>query len=61
MTLDEITGGSPYGATQSLEATAHAGPQRTNCKAHATRGGGLNSRVSNWPTAVFNAMEALRW
>ena len=23
-----------------------------------TPGGGLNSRVSNWPTAVFNAMEA---
>ena len=23
----------------------------------ATPGGGLNSRVSNWPTAVFNAME----
>src|SRR5580693_9455139 len=22
-----------------------------------TPGGGLNSRVSNWPTAVFNAME----
>jgi pimeloyl-ACP methyl ester carboxylesterase len=26
-----------------------------------TPGGGLNSRVSNWPTAVFNAMEAARW
>ena len=25
-----------------------------------TPGGGLNSRVSNWPTAVFNAMEALK-
>src|SRR5258708_13469265 len=25
-----------------------------------TRGGGLNSRVSNWPTAVFNAMEAFK-
>ena len=25
-----------------------------------TPGGGLNSRVSNWPTAVFNAMEAFR-
>jgi len=25
-----------------------------------TPGGGLNSRVSNWPTAVFNAMEVLR-
>jgi len=37
MTLDEITGGSPYGATQSLGATARAGPQRTNCKAHVTR------------------------
>jgi len=24
-----------------------------------TPGGGLNSRVSNWPTAAFNAMEAL--
>jgi hypothetical protein len=23
-----------------------------------TPGGGLNSKVSNWPTAVFNAMEA---
>ena len=23
-------------------------------------GGGLNSRVSNWPTAVFNAMEAFK-
>ncbi len=23
-------------------------------------GGGLNSRVSNWPAAVFNAMEVLR-
>ena len=23
-----------------------------------TPGGGLNSRVSNWPTAVINAMEA---
>ena len=22
-----------------------------------TPGGGLNSRVSNWPTAVFNAMD----
>ena len=26
----------------------------------ATPGGGLNSRVSNWPTAVFNAMEAFK-
>ena len=25
-----------------------------------TPGGGLNSKVSNWPTAVFNAMEALK-
>ena len=25
-----------------------------------TPGGGLNSRVANWPTAVFNAMEAFR-
>src|SRR5205085_11369555 len=25
-----------------------------------TPGGGLNSRVSNWPTAVFNAMEVLK-
>lgn len=25
-----------------------------------TPGGGLNSRVSNWPTAVFNAMEEFR-
>src|SRR5258706_15207230 len=25
-----------------------------------TPGGGLNSRVSNWPTAVFNAMEAFK-
>lgn len=25
-----------------------------------TPGGGLNSRVSNWPNAVFNAMEAFR-
>jgi pimeloyl-ACP methyl ester carboxylesterase len=25
-----------------------------------TPGGGLNSRVSNWPTAVFNAMEHLK-
>jgi pimeloyl-ACP methyl ester carboxylesterase len=25
-----------------------------------TAGGGLNSRVSNWPTAVFNAMEAFK-
>jgi pimeloyl-ACP methyl ester carboxylesterase len=25
-----------------------------------TPGGGLNSRVGNWPTAVFNAMEALK-
>jgi pimeloyl-ACP methyl ester carboxylesterase len=24
-----------------------------------TPGGGLNSRVSNWPTAVFNSMEIL--
>jgi hypothetical protein len=23
-----------------------------------TPGGGLNSRVSNWPTAVFNATDA---
>ena len=23
-------------------------------------GGGLNSKVSNWPTAVFNAMEAFK-
>ena len=23
-------------------------------------GGGLNSRVSNWPTAVINAMEAFK-
>jgi pimeloyl-ACP methyl ester carboxylesterase len=26
----------------------------------ATPGGGLNSRVSNWPTAVFNAMDAFK-
>ena len=26
----------------------------------ATPGGGLNSRISNWPTAVFNAMEAFK-
>lgn len=26
----------------------------------ATPGGGLNSRVSNWPTAVFNAMEEFK-
>ena len=26
----------------------------------ATPGGGLNSRASNWPTAVFNAMEAFK-
>ncbi len=25
-----------------------------------TPGGGLNSRVSNWPTAVFNAMEEMK-
>src|ERR1700686_79998 len=25
-----------------------------------TPGGGLNSRVSNWPNAVFNAMEAFK-
>jgi hypothetical protein len=25
-----------------------------------TPGGGLNSRVSNWPTAVFNAMEEFK-
>ena len=25
-----------------------------------TTGGGLNSKVSNWPTAVFNAMEAFK-
>jgi hypothetical protein len=25
-----------------------------------TPGGGLNSRVSNWPTAVFNATDPLR-
>jgi len=25
-----------------------------------TPGGGLNSRISNWPTAVFNAMEVFR-
>ena len=25
-----------------------------------TPGGGLNSRVSNWPTAVFNAMDAFK-
>ena len=25
-----------------------------------TPGGGLNSCVSNWPTAVFNAMEAFK-
>ena len=25
-----------------------------------TPGGGLNSRISNWPTAVINAMEAFR-
>src|ERR1051325_8817337 len=25
-----------------------------------TPGGGLNSRVSNWPSAVFNAMEAFK-
>ena len=25
-----------------------------------TPGGGLNSKVSNWPTAVFNAMDALQ-
>jgi pimeloyl-ACP methyl ester carboxylesterase len=25
-----------------------------------TPGGGLNSRVGNWPTAVFNAMEAFK-
>ena len=25
-----------------------------------TPGGGLNSRVSNWPTAVFNAMEIFK-
>src|SRR6202167_3849371 len=25
-----------------------------------TPGGGLSSRVSNWPTAVFNAMEAFK-
>jgi pimeloyl-ACP methyl ester carboxylesterase len=25
-----------------------------------TPGGGLNSRVSNWPTAVFNAPEELK-
>jgi hypothetical protein len=25
-----------------------------------TPGGGLNSRVSNWPTTVFNAMEAFK-
>ena len=25
-----------------------------------TPGGGLNSKVSNWPTAVFNAMEAFK-
>ena len=25
-----------------------------------TPGGGLNSRVSNWPAAVFNAMEVFK-
>ncbi len=25
-----------------------------------TPGGGLNSRVSNWPTAVFNSMEIFK-
>ena len=25
-----------------------------------TPGGGLNSRVSNWPNAVFNAMEVFK-
>src|SRR5262245_17204680 len=25
-----------------------------------TPGGGLNSRISNWPTAVFNAMETFK-
>src|ERR1700680_914188 len=25
-----------------------------------TPGGGLNSRISNWPTAVFNAMEVFK-
>ena len=25
-----------------------------------TPGGGLNSKVSNWPTAVFNAMEVFK-
>ena len=25
-----------------------------------TPGGGLNSRISNWPTAVINAMEAFK-
>jgi hypothetical protein len=25
-----------------------------------TPGGGLNSRISNWPTAVFNAMDAFK-
>jgi pimeloyl-ACP methyl ester carboxylesterase len=25
-----------------------------------TPGGGLNSRVSNWPTAVFNAMDVFK-
>src|SRR5579872_7635510 len=25
-----------------------------------TPGGGLNSRISNWPTAVFNAMEIFK-
>ena len=25
-----------------------------------TPGGGLNSRVSNWPTAVFNSMEVFK-
>ena len=37
MTLDEITCGSPYGATTIEAVTAHAGPPQTNSREPATR------------------------
>jgi pimeloyl-ACP methyl ester carboxylesterase len=33
---------------------------RLASRSWVTPGGGLNSRVSNWPSAVFNAMEAFK-
>src|SRR5262249_18557724 len=48
MTLDEITGGSPYGATTIPEATAHANPPPTNYRAPATKG----ARLPRPPTSA---------